>query len=91
MDRTKWNPRVLLWARVRGIEEELIKHGTGGDPYRVDGLPWTVVYSQWVRDMWKDFHCLCHGTPERGECCAGDADTHRRFDEWLSAQCQGES
>ena len=83
MNRTEWNPRVLQWARLHGIEEELVKRGATGEVYYVDGAPWTVAYSGWTKRRWRDFHMQCHGTPERGECCAGGPETQQRFTEWL--------
>lgn len=89
MHISQWNPRVVLWAKVQGIDLKLLERGDNGDLYRPDGTtPWTVLFSQWVQRKWRDFHCLCHGTPERGECCAGGPDTQRRFDEWLDGQCK---
>jgi hypothetical protein len=87
----EWNPRVVLWAKVRGIPLEKLVREPGEDIYCPNGdTPWTVFYTDWVKGRWEDFHCLCHGTPDRRECCVGGEDTQRRFDEWLNEQCWGE-
>lgn len=77
------NQRVQLWARKMGIDVMLLQREGPDDPlYEVGNCPWTVSFSEWVRGQAKLFYRECHGTTDRGECCAA-AMLDGRFDKWL--------
>jgi len=78
------NPRVVAWARVRGINPEvLVRSNPDSDLYRVDRVPWTIVYSEWIRAKWDEWRKLCTHVPDAKHPLCDHCHNHAKFDAWL--------
>lgn len=91
----KWNPRYVLWTRAIGKAPEDLQRGEDGEIARVRDpesgklLPWTYVYSKWVRERWREW-ALELGYKDRDgwlaheSAIANGADRgETAFDPWL--------
>jgi len=75
------NPRVMAWARSRGVNHtRLVREDPDKDQFLVDGLPWTILYSEWIMRKWREWWTLCPLSSPAGLEHYFDAEG---FDAWL--------
>jgi|PlaIllAssembly_1097288.scaffolds.fasta_scaffold123619_5 hypothetical protein len=75
------NVRVVAWARTRGIDPTLlVRMIPDEDQYMVDGLPWTIPFSEWIRAKWDEWWKLCP-SPYSKTCA--HCYNHEAFNAWL--------
>lgn len=91
----QWNPRFVLWARAIGKVPEDFKRGEDDELARVEhpttgqSLPWTFVFSEWIRARWKEWAAELGykdgewGTAERSAIADGRDRGATAFDPWL--------
>ena len=85
------NPRVLLWAKANGVDFMKLQRDRVEDPlYEVNGVPWTIEFTQWTQARWREFYKQCHGNEHMLIECCGSAAEDGRFDRWLYKQVTGE-
>jgi hypothetical protein len=84
-----WNPRFVLWARSRGQSPDAFGRDADGDITRLahEGgtMPWTVVFSFWIHDRWKEWATELGFTrgEHRHEVALRSGHTAAEFDAWL--------
>ena len=82
------NPRVALWAKLKGIDPtKLVRKDKTKPLFEVGGYAWTIQFTSWIARMWPHFYRECHGNEQRGECCAS-ASMDGSFDKWLAARVE---
>lgn len=87
----KYNPRWVLWLRTQGETPETFKVRTTPDAEitQIDGLPWTIVYSEWIRARWREWAATigfkhgCVSTQLPWERALAAGHTQEDFDHWL--------
>lgn len=90
----EYNPRWLLWLRTIGETPATFKVRTtpDGEITKIDGLPWTIVYSEWVRARWREWAAelgfttgdASHRLPWERALASGH--TQEDFDRWLGQE-----
>lgn len=81
------NPRVVAWARVHGIDLALlVREDPEADLFRVDGLPWTILFSEWITAKWREWRKLCTHVPDMKRPLCDHCHNHEKFDAWLQGQ-----
>jgi hypothetical protein len=78
------NPRVVAWARTRGIDPKaLVRSNPDDEQYRVERVPWTIPYSEWITAKWAEWQQLCTHVPDRKHPFCDHCHNHEKFDAWL--------
>ena len=91
-DFPELNPRFVHWAISRGEHPydtvSATERGIDEEIRRIDGVPWTVAFTQWIRAMWTEW-AIGLGYRREGmyhphEVALASGRRHEVFDEWLS-------
>jgi hypothetical protein len=83
------NPRVLLWLKATGLTAaDIAPDAVTGDTARLDGMPWTIRFTQWCLSRWTEWAGTLGFTegarPHDTALLSGH--TSEEFDLWLAAR-----
>lgn len=89
-DKELWNPRFVEWCRSIGVRpQKMTRRRPDDEIRRVNKLPWTIVFSQWLMSCWDEWaKALGYKRSRDGfysphEVALASGHTHDAFDRWL--------
>lgn len=77
-NREGLNPRVVCWARSRGIDPHSL---VASPPTYIDGMRWTVHFMIWIQERWRAWATELGYGDHRVALANGHS--HEEFDAWL--------